>query len=359
MLHLLPLLFAADPVVLPLSAPGDTVRIPLPVRIEEVKDLRKLGRVDPRLVGVTEIGMFEERAALRTPRPLAEEVKELVGSWALPDSGAFPARIELLSMESWPVMEPGPDPIKVRLRLRVVSTDPSRPGTILSPEATGENKGFQSAPDQMALVRGALRDALGMLKQGMKPVPDTSSPLLMEPDTGADPRRIPPPPGMPTSVKQTVWVSATPAFQTFSMALRYSQHTSPQAGWTLEYWGALQFRGPWTGDDYTNVWSGEVQGGQAWWRRLDDGRSSWALVGSLGALAGTETFRRVSKTDSGTISLGHQAQYWYLGGTVRGGIRWDAGEGLIAESGIEVDVRAPTVIAWFDPAIYLQAGWTF
>ena len=48
-----------------------------------------------------------------------------------------------------------------------------------------------------------------------------------------------------------------------------------------------------------------------------------------------------------------------MGGTARGGIRWEGGEGWSGESGIEVDVRLPTVIAWFDPAVYLQFGWGF
>ena len=186
-------------------------------------------------------------------------------------------------------------------------------------------------------------------------VPEISAP---EPDTAADPRRIPVQDSVPNSIRHALWVYAAPGFQTLSMALRYSQHLSPQAGWAQEYWMALLVRGPWNSNDYANVWAGDVLGGQAWWRHLDDGRSPWALVGSLGALLGTETFERVYPDSNGSHH-GHQARYCYVGGQARGGIRWDGSDGWIAESGLEVDVRLPSVIAWFDPGIYLQVGWQF
>jgi hypothetical protein len=76
-------------------------------------------------------------------------------------------------------------------------------------------------------------------------------------------------------------------------------------------------------------------------------------------LVGTETFRRVYPDSAGRTHQGHQARYFYLGGQARGGIRWDGSEGWIAEGGLELDARLPSVIAWFDPGIYVQAGWQF
>ena len=358
MFSLLLLLSAANPVVLGLSSPGDTGKIHLPVRVEQVRDLRRLGREDPNLLGVTEIGLFEQRTALKTPTPVADEVESLLRSWTIPDSSALPVRLELLSLETWPVMVPGPDPVRSLVRFRVVSLDSARPGVLLIPEATAENKGFQSSDDQMALVRGGIRDAISMLRGKPHPNPDPSSAVAPEPDSAADPRRIPVQDSVPTSIRHALWVYATPSFQTLSMALRYSQHLSPQAGWANEYWAAVQVRGPWNSDDFDNVWAGDVLGGQAWWRHLDDGRSPWALVGSLGALVGTETFERVYHDSKGTHQ-GRQARYYYLGGQARGGIRWDGSDGWIAESGLEIDARLPSVVAWFDPGVYLQVGWQF
>ena len=173
------------------------------------------------------------------------------------------------------------------------------------------------------------------------------------------PRRIPVQDTVPTAVRHALWVNASPGFQTLSMALRYSQYLAPQAGWYEEYWAALQVRGPWTSNDFVQVWAGDGMAGRAWWRHLDDGHSPWALVGSLGALIGTETFRRVYHDTAGAVSHGHQARYFYLGGQGRGGIRWAGSEGWIAEGGLELDLRIPSVIAWFDPGVYIQVGWQF
>lgn len=360
MLSFLLLFSSANPVSLGLSSPGDTARIRLPVRVEQVVDLRRLGKEDPNLLGVTEIGLFEQRTALKTDLPVAEEVKSLVRSWTISDSGALPVRLELLSLETWPVTEPGPDPVRSRVRFRVVSMDSARPGVLLVPEATAENKGFQSGEDQMALVRGGIRDALSMLRSNPRPVPDPTLAIAPEPDSAADPRRIPVQDIVPNSIRHALWAYAVPGFQTLSMALRYSQHLNPQAGWAEEYWAALQVRGPWNSSDYADVWAGDALGGLAWWRHLDDGHSAWALVGSLGGMLGTETFRRVYHDSVGDGShQGHQARYVYLGGQARGGIRWDGSGGWLAEGGLEIDVRVPSVIAWFDPGVYLQAGRQF
>jgi len=360
MLSILLCLFSASPIVAELSSPTDTAKIRLPVRVEQVRDLRRLAGQDPRLLGVTETGLFEQRTALMTRRPVADEVDSLVHGWVVPDSGALPVRLDLLSLETWPVVQPGPDPVRSHARIRVVSLDSSRPGVLLTPDANAENKGFESAEDQMSLVRGNIRDALSMLRGHHEPVPETGPAPIPEPDTAADPRRIPAQDSVPNSVRHVLWISASPSFQTESMALRYSQRLDPQAGWALEYWAGAQFRGIWNGDSYSDVWAGEVLGGQAWSRHLDDGRSPWALMGSLGGLLGTESFRRVYPDSSGKgTQLGHRTRYVYLGGQARGGVRWDVDGSWIAEGGLQLDVRIPSSIAWFDPGAYLQIGWQF
>ena len=360
MLSILLCLSFANPIVLGLSSPLDTAKIHLPVQVREVRDLRILAKEDPRLLGVTETGLFEQRTALMTEKSVADEVDSLVLGWVVPDTGALPVRLELLSLETWPVVQPGPDPVRSHARIRVVSLDSARPGVLLTPDANAENKGFESAEDQMGLVRGNVRDALNMLRGDRRPVPEEGSPIPPAPDSAADPRRIPAQDSVPNSVQHDLWVSASPSFQTESMALRYSQRVSPQAGWALEYWTAVQFRGIWNGDRYSDVWAGEILGGQAWSRRLDDGRGPWALMGSLGGLLGTESFRRVYPDSSGKgTQLGHRTRYWYAGGQARGGVRLDVDGGWIADAGLQLDVRIPSVIAWFDPGVYLQVGWEF
>src|ERR1035437_9821722 len=227
MLAFLFALSCANPVVLGLSSSEDTARLRLPVRVEQVRDLRLLGKDDPNLLGVTEIGLFEQRTALKTPQPVADEVKSLVRSWTISDSNALPVRLDLLSLETWPVMVPGPDPVRSRVRFRVVSFVSAKPGVLLVPEATAENKGFQSGEDQMNLLRGSLRDALALLRGNLRPSPDPTPAVAPQPDSAADPRRIPVLDSTPNSVRHAIWVYAAPGFQTLSMALRYSQHASP------------------------------------------------------------------------------------------------------------------------------------
>ena len=358
MLSILFAISTALPVSLGLSDSTDTARLNIPIRVEDVRDLRVLGKADPRLVGVTEQGVFEERTALKTARPLASEVLDVARAWIVPDSLALPVRLEILSMETWPVSAPGPDPVHARTRIRIVSLDSARPGTLLAPQVEAENKGFQSATDQVALLRGSLRDALAMVKPGMKPVPE-AAPVAPEPDTAADPRRIPVRDSVPNAIHHAAWVALVPGFQTYSMSLRYSQYVSPQVGWIKEDWVALQVRGPWDNGKYDQVWSGEVAFGLSWWRRMDDGRSRGALVGSVGGLAGIESFRRVRHDTAGTRTLDPRITYpFYLGGEARAGFRWFE-DGWVGEAGIHLAVRELTAIAEFDPGVYAQFGWDF
>ena len=222
-----------------------------------------------------------------------------------------------------------------------------------------ENKGFESAEDQMNLVRGNIRDALSMLRGRHEPLPDAGPPGVPEPDTAADPRRIPVQDDVPNSVRHVLWISASPSFQTESMALRYSSTWTPRRDGPWSIGPPFNFAASGTATA-NRRWAGEILGGQAWSRHLDDGRSPWALMGSLGGLLGTESFRRVYPDSSGKgTQLGHRTRYVYVGGQARGGVRWDADGGWIAEGGLQLDVRVPSSIAWFDPGAYLQIGWQF
>ena len=79
---LLGLAYAA-PVTMSLSDPSDTAWVRLPIRVVEVRDLRRLSTVDKNGLGVTETGIFEERVALRTPKPVSEEVRAMVSQLSL------------------------------------------------------------------------------------------------------------------------------------------------------------------------------------------------------------------------------------------------------------------------------------
>ncbi|HNY29333.1 MAG TPA: hypothetical protein PKO15_00455 [Fibrobacteria bacterium] len=348
---LLSLVFSA-PVTLSLSDPSDTDWVRLPIRVVEVRDLRRLASVDKNGLGVTETGLFEERVPLRTPKPVSEEVRAMISQWGVPDSNAIAVRLELQSLETWPVMATGPDPVRSRVKVRIVSADSSRPGLILAPMVDGENKGFHSAKEQVAMLRQHLREALSMVKPGMRPQPEAGSPDSPALDTAADPRKLVQVDATPLKIHHTLWLGASPTFRTISMSLRYSQHTKPLGAWARDYWGGVQIRAPWNNDDFSEVWAGDLLGGLAWWRRLDDGRSKWSVIGSLGGMIGTETYQRTH-----VRGLGEETQWVYGGVEARGGVRTDRTNGLVAEGGMFLSARVPSAIRWFDPGLYFQMGY--
>lgn len=353
MISLLLGLACATPVTLSLSDPSDTDWVRLPIRVVEVRDLRRMATIDKYGLGVTETGLFEERVPLRTPKPVSEEVRAMVSQWGVPDSNAMPVRLELQSLETWPVMVTGPDPVKSRVRVRIVSVDSSRPGLLLTPMVEGENKGFHSAKEQVSMLRSHLRDALLMVKPGMRPQPEAGviveSPLF---DSAADPRKLAVADAAPRQIRHTVWLGASPSFKTISMSLRYSQYVPPVQAWAHEYWGGVQIRAPWNNEAFSEVWAGDLLGGLAWWRRLDDGRSKWSVIGSLGAMIGTETYQRTH-----TVGLGPETRWIYGGGEARGGVRTERPNGLVAEGGLSLSVRVPSALRWFDPGLYFQMGY--
>ncbi len=354
----LSLLVQAEPVVVPFGDAADTTVVEVPFSVSEVRDARRMASLDPNGIGVTTIGVFEERAPLRTAKPVAQEVEAFCRKRLRSSVGALPVRLEILSLETWSKPVDGPDPFQALARVRVVSVDSSRPGVLLVPEARSERKGVTTAADQSTMLASSLHDALAMVRADMQPVPGAATPAAPEFDPWADPRKGGVRDSLPMRMKHTLSLVAGSGWNTPTMGIRYGQHMEPQAGWIHGYYGSLTFRAPWTDDDFRDVWSGEVAGGMAWWRRLDDGRSNWATTNSLGGLLGTERFRRFyGKKDSAGAS-----DYWvYLGAEARTGLRWAerTESGPLFEGGVFSSIRIPSSLAYFDFGLYGSAGWRF
>jgi len=358
---LLSLFVHAQPIQVPLEIPGDSATVVSAIRVVEVRDLRRLASLSPQAIGVSTVGVFEERIPLQTPLPVAQEVQSLCRKWLKPTDQALPVRVELLSFESWSVPTDGPDPFYAVAKLRVVSVDSARPGLLLEPEAKSERKGLTTSADQAQMLASCLRDALFMVRADMKPVPGElpkSTPIF---DPWADPRRGGARDTLGLRLQHSVSLLVSPAWESIQMGLRYEQHLAGQTGWEQGYWGGLQVRGPWTSSKLANVWAGEIAGGQSWWRRLDDGRSHFSTGFSAGGLFGFEQFHRVYKRYDGTDSSGVGDWWIHPGAEGRAGLRWSEseGSGWLFESGAVAMVRIPSTLGWFDSGLYGTAGWRF
>ena len=357
----LSLIAFAQPVVVSLDDPKDTVPLPSSVRVVEVRDLRRMASLDAQALGVATIGVFEERAPLRSKLPVAQEVDALCRKWMRPAADALPVKLEILSLESWSEPVDGPDPFKALARIRVVSADSSRPGVLLAPEARSERKGVTTAVDQATMLAGTIRDALAMVRPDMKPVAGAAMSPSPEFDPWADPRRGGARDSLPPRLKHSLGLVAAPGWNTPTMGLKYEQNMEPQAGWIHGYYCAAMVRAPWSEDNFTDVWSGELQAGMSWWKRLDDGRSEWASVNSVGGIFGTESFRRVHDMPGVGKIVGAKDYWVYLGGDARTGLRWaERGEsGAFFEGGVFSSLRLPSSIDNFDVGLYVVAGWRF
>lgn len=333
---------------------ADTARMRVSWKVREVRDLRGLAAKDPALLGTSSPLPFEERTPLRAARPVAEEVKALLDRILVSDS-AFPVRIDLLSFETWTDPVPGPDPARARVMLRIVSLDSSAPGLLLEPRAQGERKVVPRPADQIALLKGLLKDALALARPPFRPSPDTGS-AAPEPDRWADPSASPAPPPASRALRQILSGDAVVAVSGVGVGFRYAQYLEPpQGAWTPEYWLGAHLHGPWNDDEYAGVWSAELAGGMAWHRRLDAGASPWTVVGSLGGLVGFETSRPVH--DDG--SRGERKTFPQIGVEGRGLLRWQprSAPGSSWAFGPQLALRVPSRLGWFDPAFVVQAGW--
>lgn len=358
---LLSLVFHAQPIQVSLDIPGDSALIPSALRVVEVRDLRRMASISPLAIGVSTVGVFEERMPLQTRLPVAQEVQAVYRKWLRGSEAGLPVRIELLSLESWSVPTDGPDPFYARAKLRVVSVDSTRPGLLLEPEAKSERKGLTSSADQAQMLASCLRDALSMVRADMQPVPGEFTKASPDFDPWADPRRGGARDTLGLRLQHAVSLLVSPSLNSIQMGLRYEQHLAGQTGWATGYWGGFQVRGPWTNSDIASVWAGEFAGGKSWWRRLDDGRSRFSMVSSLGGMIGFERFQRVYKNTAGADSSG-AADWWiHPGAEGRAGLRWSAseGSGWQFEAGAVAAARVPSEMGWFDPGLYGAAGWRF
>jgi hypothetical protein len=358
---LLSLFAAAPPIQVSLDVPGDSAAVVSAVRVVEVRDLRRLATLSPQAIGVSTVGVFEERIPLQTVLPVAQEVQALCNKWLKSTERALPVRVELLSFESWSVPTDGPDPFYAVAKLRVVSVDSVRPGLLLEPEAKSERKGLTSATDQARMLASCLRDALAMVRADMKPVPGETPKAIPSFDPWADPRKGGARDTLGLRLQHSVSLLVSPAWESIQMGLRYEQHLAGQTGWERGYWGGLQVRGPWTDSKVSSVWAGEIAGGESWWRRLDDGRSRFSTVFSVGGLFGFERFHRVYQRADGTDSAGAGDWWIHPGAEGRAGLRWSEseGSGWLFEGGAFAAVRIPSTLGWFDPGLYGMAGWRF
>ncbi|MCB9496224.1 MAG: hypothetical protein H6686_04980 [Fibrobacteria bacterium] len=335
----------------------NTDTLPVSWRVREVRDLRKLGAKDPTLLGTWSPLPFEARTALRTERTVARELEVVLGNWT-PAGAEIPVRIELLSFETWSEPVPGPDPVHAKVSLRVVSLDSSRPGALLVPKAFGDRKLAARSSDQVGMLLELLRDVLSQAKPPFVNLGDTTT-LGEDPSPWADPASSPVAKAEGRRrLRQIVGGQAIVAWRTVGAGVRYTQHLEPaNATWTPEYWGGFQFRGPWTNEEFAKVWSGELQGGMAWNRRLDAGASNFLVVASAGGSIGIEGSRPVH--EDGTV--GDRKTFATFGGEGRFGVRRHpvGSDGPIWGTGVQLSIRVPSRLGWIDPAAFLEVGWGF
>ena len=348
---------AATPItIVSVSDSADTARGAVSFQVREVRDLRTLGAVDPHLLGSWSPLPFEARTALRTEGTVADEVLAELKK-RNPATGT-PVRVDLLSFETWSEPVPGPDPVRALVHLRIVSLDSARPGLLLEPRAKGERKMVARATEQTNLLRSLLHDALDMVKPPLRPSQDTGSAPLRH-DRWADPTTsATATAGGRRELRQILSATAFAGKAGVGVGARYTQFIEPPSTpWVPEYWGGFQLRGPWNNDEYDKVWSGELQGGLAWHRRLDAGASNFVVVGSAGGLLGIEESRKVHEGGS----LGERKTFVHIGAEGRFGARWQpvGPDGMSWSAGPQLALRLPSRLGWFDPGVYGEFGWRF
>ena len=205
------------------------------------------------------------------------------------------------------------------------------------------------------MLTSLLHDVLVLVKSPYRPSPDTGA-TASEPNKWADPEATPAPvPGV-RALRQILSGFAVAGVGGVGAGLRYDQYVEPPSStWTPEYWGGLQLRGPWNGDEFSQVWSGELEGGLAWHRRLDAGASAFVFVASAGGILGVEGSRPVH--DDGTV--GDRKTFVFVGAEGRAALRWQPLNtlGLSWSAGPQITLRAPVRLAWFDPALFAEVGW--
>lgn len=376
------------------------------LKITGVQDLRVLGKGNPRLLGSTAVGVFQERMSLWASDPVDLTVTNLLRRWfpaSLPKSDtvkvavavdslhkdttkavakpvkdstklaaadtaksvALPmaaVRIEILSFESWSIPTTNPAKARARVRLRILADEESWRGKIAEVEAGADRDGLNTPEDQAELLRLSLRKAmLGFLEQDWR----RAQPLESKGETGPVPdvwtdalKRASDQPG--SALRTLAHLSMTFGAAGYGFAGRGVVYYEPEDYWNQEYWATLRLRDPGLedGGKYSQPWVGEIGGGLGWQRRLGANGSPWVLVNTAGGLIGYERFTQRagaagldSKRDGGL----------YVGAEGRCGGRYEpAGTtGLSAEAGGQAALRLPSSIQVFDIGFYLEAGWRF
>lgn len=377
---------------------------PATLRITGVKDLRVLGRENPRLLGSTAVGVFQERMHLWSSDPVDLSVSNLLRRWfpetlpksdtvqlSRPDSlsrdtartpvptdsartmltdsvkkdTAKPVlplaavRIEILSFESWAIPTTNPAKARARVRLRIVADEEGRKGRIAEVEAGADRDGLNTPEDQAELLRLSLRKAmLSFLGQEWRTaIPlDSTGMLGPEPDPWTD--AVKRPSDRPGSGTRTlVHLALSYGVAGYSFGARGAVYYEPEELWNKEYWAAVRLRDPRleAGEENSSPWVGEVGGGLGWQRRLGAGGSPFVLVNAAGGLLGVERYDH--RTTSGMRREGGL----YVGAEGRSALRYEpAGmPGLSGEAGVLATLRLPSGIQVFDLGLTFDAGWRF
>lgn len=383
------------------------VLAPATLRITKVEDLRVLGKGNPRLLGSTAVGVFQERMHLWSSDPVDLSVSNLLRRWfpeslpksdtvklarpdslakdtakpkavAIPDTvravltdsvkaaagSALPlasVRIEILSFESWAIPTSNPAKARARVRLRIVADEEGRKGRIAEVEAGADRDGLNTPENQAELLRLSLRKAmLAFLGQEWRTaIPlDSTGTLGPAPDPWTDAlKRASDQAGSATRTLAHLALSYGAAGYGFG-ARGITYYEPAEESWNKEYWATLRLRDPGldAGDKHSSPWVGEVGGGMGWQRRLGADGSPFVLVNGAGALLGVERFDVTEKT-TGTRRDGGL----YVGAEGRSALRYEpAGmPGLSGEAGVLATLRLPSSIQVFDLGFTLEAGWRF
>jgi len=386
------------------------------LRITGVQDLRVLGKGNPRLLGSTAVGVFQERMSLWSSDPVDLTVSNLLRRWfpaSLPKSdtvkvaavvdssrkdtvkavagsakdsaklaadtakavakpsadsakvAALPmasVRIEILSFESWSIPTTNPAKARARVRLRILADEENWQGKIAEVEAGADRDGLNTPDDQAELLRLSLRKAmLGFLEQDWR----RAQPLESKGEAGPAPdvwtdalKRASDQPGSATRTLAHLSLSLGAAG--YGFAGRGVVYYEPEDYWNQEYWATLRLRDPGLedGGKYSEPWVGEIGGGLGWQRRLGANGSPWVLVNTAGGLIGYERF--TERSNAAGLSSKRDGGL-YVGAEGRCGGRYEpAGTtGLSAEAGGQAALRLPSSIQVFDIGLYLEAGWRF
>jgi hypothetical protein len=391
------------------------------LRVLGVTDLRQLGKQNPRLLGSSSVGVFQERVWLWSSDPVDLSVKNQLRRWfpkelpksvttkfdsavpaksdsaaravsdssatALPTKAALPVqdsatadslenlveqlpkdttagkvlpiRVEILSFETWSIPTANPAAVKARVRLRILAAASDWQGKIAEVEAGADREGPNTPEDQVELLRLSLRKAmLAFMEQNWR----HAQPLA----SFAEPGPTPDPwtdalkrtgEAMPSSMRTLVHAGAAYGLAGYGFSLRAVSYHEPEEDWNSEYWAALRFR---------DVKADSLKYGSTWvgevvagigWQRRLGANTSSFVVSN--GVGGIFGNERYS--DSTTRNGWRRESAYYIGAEGRSAIRYEpvGSQGLSAELGAHASLRLPSELQVFDIGAYLEWGWRF